>query len=106
MATQRERTAQNGALSPVLPEKTKEAGERNSPVLRNRGPLAPTPLALQNLGRATLVEAKFTFLYGAWSGVQNLGSSKLRTVVVVDPPKPALLPAVQRDGGHSQGPAH
>lgn len=36
--------------------------------------MAPaTPLALQNLGRAALAEAKFTFLYGARGGVQNLG---------------------------------
>lgn len=64
--------------------------------------MAPaTPLALQNLGRAALAEAKFTFLYGARGGVQNLGSSKLRIVVVVGPPEAALLCAVLRDGGHS-----
>lgn len=78
---------------------TEEAGERNSPV-----PLAPpTPLALQNLGRATLAEAKFTFLYGAWGGVQNLGPSELRIVVVMGPPEPVLRYAVLRAGGHSYG---
>lgn len=66
-------------------------------------PLAPTPLALQNLGRATLAEAKFTFLYGAWGGVQNLGPSKLKIVVVTGPPEPVLCCAVLRAGGHSKG---
>lgn len=64
-------------------------------------PLAPTPLALQNLGRATLAEAKFTFLYGAWGGVQNLGPSKLKIVVVTGLPEPVLYCAVLRAGGHS-----
>lgn len=61
----------------------------------------PIPLALQNLGRATLAEAKFTFLYGAWGGVQNMGPSELRTVVVMGPPEPVLRCAVLRAGGHS-----
>lgn len=53
-------TAQSGSQGPVLPQRhsRKQVGG-NSPVLRNRGPLAPpTPLALQNLGKATQAEAK------------------------------------------------
>jgi hypothetical protein len=50
-----------------LPELSEEAGKRkDSPAFRHRGPLSslcsPSP---QNPGRATLAEAKFTFLHGA-----------------------------------------
>lgn len=86
-----------GALSPCpvagvggvgrggkLPESSEEAGKRDAPALRGKGlpdfPLPPPApilqLSPQSLGRATLAEAKFTFLRGAWGRVQSPGSTE------------------------------
>lgn len=55
------------------------------------GPWAPPTLPYspnsspQSLRRATLAEAKFTFLCGAWGCVQSLGSTEPRIVVMGGP---------------------
>lgn len=70
-----------------LPESSEEAGERRDPAaLRDTGPLGPLPTSSpQSLGRATLAEAKFTFLCGAWGCVQSLGSAEPKIVVKCGP---------------------
>lgn len=95
-------TAPEGALShcPVVvaggwggfhSHLSKQARGGTPPVLRDIGPLGssyplPNPHSSpQSLGRATLAEAKFTFLCGAWGCVQSPGSAAPRIVVTGRP---------------------
>lgn len=70
------------------------------PALRDMGlpGSRPQPASPQSPGRATLAEAKFTFLCGAWGCVQSPGSIEPRIVVMGGPAGPVLLCAVLRNG--------
>lgn len=90
-----------GALSPAhwwwlagggqLPESLEEAGERRDSHCTQRWnpwllpPLPIPPMQPSEPGRATLAEAKFTFLCGAWGHVQSLGSTEPGIVVMGRP---------------------
>lgn len=57
----------------------------------------------QSLGRATLAEAKFTFLCGAWGCVQSPGSTEPRIVVMCGPDRASTPPCSPEGQGPSRG---